>query len=121
MPTTIMIGIDNRIASGTDQWMMACRVRSEPVGQVGNVDFQRVAEEVLPRFIHDLVAEAEQALQRHRAESADHEERAMREVHDTERAEDERQPESDQGVGAALVQTVQNLKDNGFHGSPPRG
>ena len=37
----------------------------------------------------------------------------MRKVHHAERAEDEGQAKGDQRIGAALVEPVQNLKQNG--------
>ena len=40
------------------------------------------------------------------AEGAQHEEGAVREVDDSERAKDQRQAQGNEGVGAAFVQTV---------------
>ena len=45
-------------------------------------------------------------LDRHRAESTQHEQGTVREVHHAERAEDNGQAKRDQGIGPALIETV---------------
>ena len=62
-----------------------------------------------------MVLEREEALQRHGAEGAEHEQRAMGEVDDAERAEDQRQAQRDQRIGRALVEPVQQLEEDGVH------
>jgi len=68
-----------------------------------------------------LQAIAEQALHDDGAEGAHHEERAMREVHDAERAEDDREPQRDERVGAPLVEPVQDLQEYRVHRPVPSG
>ena len=72
---------------------------------------------VIRSGLSDLV-KAEKCLERDRAESAQHEQRPMREIDDAQRAENERQAKRDQRIGATLVQAVQKLKKNGIHGLP---
>ena len=79
---------------------------AEPAFHIRGFHFQRVAEKVGLVGIHGLVAEAEDLLQRHRAEGPDHEQRPMGEVHDTKSAEDECQAQCDQRIGRALVEPV---------------
>ena len=61
--------------------------------------------------------ERDQLAEGNRAEGAEHEQRTMREVDDTERAEHEGQPQRDQRVGAPLVEAVEKLGEQGFHQS----
>src|SRR3546814_3419264 len=61
----------------------------------------------------------QQLLHRNCAEGAQHEQGAMREVHHAEGAEDERQAESDQSVGTALIEPVENLQKDSVHQQLP--
>ena len=57
----------------------------------------------------------EQLVEGDGAEGAQHEQRAMGEVDDAERSEDQREPQRDQRIGAALVQPVQYLQQYRVH------
>ena len=76
--------------------------------------------------IDDDAFEIEQLVEGDGAEGAQHEQRAMREVHHAERSEDQGQAQRDQRIGAALVEPVQYLQQYGVHrrlariGSPAR-
>ena len=72
---------------------------AEPLLDIGYLDLERVAQEVLLGRIFRHIGQVEQPLQRDRAEGADHEQGAMGEIHDPERAEDQRQAERDQRIG----------------------
>ena len=63
-------------------------------------------------LVLDLGREGQELLKGDGAERAEHEQRAVGEVDDAERPEDQRQAERDQGVGAALVEAVQQLKND---------
>ena len=89
---------------------------AEPCLDIGRLDFQGVAEEVLLRLRERDTAERQDALQRNGAEGADHEKRAMGEVDHPQRAEDQGQTEGDQRIGRALVEAVQKLKKDCVHG-----
>ena len=56
----------------------------------------------------------EELAERHSAEGAEHEQRAMGEIDDAERAEHERQAERDQRIGGALVEPVEELQKDDF-------
>ena len=92
---------------------------SKPVIDIWYVDLQRIAQEVGLCFVDDSMAKRDDPRQRHGTERADHEQSAMREVHDAQRPEDQCQAKRDQRIGRALVEPVQDLKNNGFHRSHP--
>ena len=60
----------------------------------------------------DLGRQGQDLLKGDGAEGAEHEQRAMGEVDHAQRAEDQGQAERDQRVGAALVEPVQDLKND---------
>jgi len=59
--------------------------------------------------------QAQQGLDGDGTERAQHEQRAMGKVDDAQRAENDREAKGDQGVGAPLVQTIQDLQQNCVH------
>ncbi len=65
------------------------------------------------------MAQRHQAADRDGDEGAEHEERPVSEVHHPERAEDQRQSERDQRIGAALVEPVEDLEEDGVHDGGP--
>src|SRR5690606_165503 len=95
------------------------RVVDQALAEVAEPDLQvrdlLVRIEERDALVLHLPGDVEQLVQRDRAEGADHEQGAMREVHDAERAEDQREPEGDQRVGAALVEAVEQLQEDRFH------
>jgi hypothetical protein len=85
--------------------------------EVGHFDLHRIAEEVLSRLIDHDVGERQDPGERDGTECADHEQRAVGEVDHAQSAKDQCQAQGNQRIGAALVQTVQNLQDDGVHRS----
>ncbi len=61
------------------------------------------------------VSMRDQLAERHRAEGAEHEQRAMGEVDDAQRAENQGQAQGDQRIGPAFVQAVEKLCEDGVH------
>ncbi len=94
------------------------RALAEPVLDVVDVHHHRIAEEVGSGGIDHRVARGEDAAEGDGAERAQHEERAVGEVDHAKRAEDQRQAEGDERIGAALVEAVQDLEDEAVHRSP---
>ncbi len=66
-------------------------------------------------FIPHLGGEGNQLLKGDGTKCAEHEQRAMGEVHNPERAKDQRQAQRNQRIGRPFVQSVQDLNKNGIH------
>mmetsp|Transcript_23278 Transcript_23278/g.40216 ORF Transcript_23278/g.40216 Transcript_23278/m.40216 type:complete len:543 (-) Transcript_23278:1165-2793(-) len=90
---------------------------SEPVINIWHIHLERVAEEVGLRVVNHRVADRDNPAQGDRAERSDHEQGAVRKVDHAERAKNERKTERDQRIGRALVESVEDLKDDCFHRS----
>jgi hypothetical protein len=88
---------------------------TEPLLNYGRADLKRCSP--WSRFgwveLNDFVGQ--QLTDRDGAKCAEHEERAVREVDDAESPEYQRQTQSDQRIGTALVEPVQDLQQYGIH------
>ncbi len=80
--------------------------RLAPRGKFGGIDRNR--------FDRNQVSEC------HCAEAAQHEQGAVREVNNSERAENERQAECNERICAALIQPIEELGEKRFHGVPQK-
>src|SRR5690606_33555032 len=88
----------------------------EPRLGKGRAHFERRAPGRKLRLVDDDAFHGDDRAERHRAERAEHEQGAMREIDDAERPENEGQAERDERIGPALVQPVEQLSENRIHG-----
>ncbi len=79
---------------------------AEPAFDVGGFYLQRVAQKVGAAGINRFKAEAEKFLYGHSTKGADHEQRAMRKVHNAKRAKDQCEAKRNQRIGRALVEPI---------------
>ena len=87
---------------------------AEPDFYVGN-HFRRGRKAKARVLGGHFLADLQDLVRRDRAEGAEHKQRAMGKVDHTQCAENQCQPQGDQRIGAALVETVENLKKNSVH------
>ncbi len=86
---------------------------------VGDFDLEWVAQKVCLRFVDHGLRQIEYPLHGHRAEGAGHKQGAVRKVNNAEGAENESEAERNQRIGRALIEPVENLKDDCVHWSRP--
>ena len=118
MPMISITGIARRIESGTDQSISTAPQSPNQVCASGVRTSSAVPQAVGLGGIDRDGLERDEVAEGDGAEGAQHEQRAVGEVDDAERAEDQRQAERDQRVGAALVEAVEQLREDRVHGPP---